>query len=64
MTAMVLAFFSVLAGPQQQGADEFAKLVAAVEGFYAKSQDFSAQFEQTVVRVNLPDRPEIGRAHV
>ena len=33
------------------------KLVLEVEAFYADKQDFSANFEQLVVRSHLPDRP-------
>jgi outer membrane lipoprotein carrier protein len=47
------------AAPQasQPSPDPFQQLVAEVEKFYSDKQDFSAVFEQTMIRSHLPDRP-------
>jgi outer membrane lipoprotein carrier protein len=52
---MIVGFMLML--PTGVQADDFDKLVEDVETFYAKQQDFSARFTQTVTRAHLPDRP-------
>jgi len=57
LLAMIGALVAVPPDGQAQPAWELNSLVAEVEKFYADKQDFSARFEQTLVRTHLPDRP-------
>lgn len=57
-TSLALATALLLVALPRTGmAEELLDLVRAVESHYATQKDFSASFEQTVIRSHLPDRP-------